>query len=248
MSFGAQCQVPGCDRERKRGQFCWAHHYRWTTHGDVKADVPIRVPWRPGDPVTTDPIDYRSAHRRVVTAKGKASEYPCANGCGATAHHWSYVGSALEQTGMHRGRVARWSPDPEDYIPRCRTCHRREDVTLAFDGDPEYVAFKAPARVVRTPITSEVAAERGDPEGWLSCERTDCPKPAKRSPGGTPRRLCSAHQKERESARNTGPCAAEGCGLPRVQARRVCVWHVVHGVDAVMSAATRARSDKSQAS
>jgi hypothetical protein len=54
---------------------------------------------------------YVKNHRRVYDEKGKASEYECE--CGAQAEHWH--DTTLSEVG---------SPDPDDYVPLCRSCHR----------------------------------------------------------------------------------------------------------------------------
>ena len=63
--------------------------------------------------------EYRAAHRAVVSARGKASQYLCP--CGAQALDWSYQGSD-KGSGM-----SPFSTDVTLYEPRCRKCHIRED-------------------------------------------------------------------------------------------------------------------------
>lgn len=80
----------------------------------------------------SQPVSYHAAHIRVGRIRGRASDYQCAS-CGLPAVEWSYRhGSRWEQTGMvnRSGRLPRlgaWSPDPDDYDPLCRPCHRELD-------------------------------------------------------------------------------------------------------------------------
>ena len=37
------CSVPGCNRTRRKREWCEAHYTRWMKHGDVMADIPIRA-------------------------------------------------------------------------------------------------------------------------------------------------------------------------------------------------------------
>ena len=38
------CSIPGCSRKVLARTWCAAHYYRWRTHGDVQAHVPIGLP------------------------------------------------------------------------------------------------------------------------------------------------------------------------------------------------------------
>lgn len=68
---------------------------------------------------------YNEAHQNVLRRRGRAADRPCAR-CGRPAWDWAYRGgSALERI-TEGGR--RWSPDPDDYVPACRRCHRRYGV------------------------------------------------------------------------------------------------------------------------
>ena len=72
---------------------------------------------------------YRSAHRKVYRAKGRARDYACVE-CGGGATDWSYDG--LDPDEMHGsnnvGTAPRaYSMDPNHYQPRCRRCHLQKD-------------------------------------------------------------------------------------------------------------------------
>lgn len=76
---------------------------------------------------------YVSAHYRIYRERGPASDHSCVD-CGRTAEEWSYDGQAEHEmvqtlpfkTGMVQ---ARYSPDPKDYSPRCKSCHGLRDAT-----------------------------------------------------------------------------------------------------------------------
>ena len=65
-----------------------------------------------------DNIGKYNRHSRVKKLKGKASNYICvgdgANVCNEQAHDWSNVDH-------------KYSLDPDDYLPRCVSCHRKYD-------------------------------------------------------------------------------------------------------------------------
>lgn len=60
--------------------------------------------------MATLPREYARAHAAVRHAKGKASEHDCVD-CGGQALDWSQI------------------HDTDDYEPRCRSCHKKYDMT-----------------------------------------------------------------------------------------------------------------------
>lgn len=76
---------------------------------------------------------YRSAHARIQSRRGEASQHPCVD-CSQPAREWSYKGgSSGEQseylnanTPWREGDIA-YSSNPDDYDPRCKSCHNRHD-------------------------------------------------------------------------------------------------------------------------
>ena len=75
---------------------------------------------RTGKPIgrprqSLEELSYGARHGRVVEAKGKAKNFPCID-CHGKACDWS-------QTHGTKGL------DPEDYQPRCRSCHMKYDMT-----------------------------------------------------------------------------------------------------------------------
>ncbi|MFA5707387.1 hypothetical protein [Mycolicibacterium sp.] len=121
------CALEGCDKQaytRSEGSYCEMHSYRLRNHGELGGIEPLRG----GSWVT-----YGGAHDRIRRARGLAAEYLCVD-CGEqAAAEWSYRrGSPKELTAvvqMQNGTVAEatYSPDPEDYDPRCKPCHVKYD-------------------------------------------------------------------------------------------------------------------------
>lgn len=82
-----------------------------------------------------DAIRYVAAHARVRRARGKASDHNCVD-CFHRADDWSYIGGChRELTELRQdtrkaqpAREVTYSPDPEMYAARCRSCHIRFDM------------------------------------------------------------------------------------------------------------------------
>ena len=79
-------------------------------------------------------IGYKAAHRRIVRAYGKASDYECMM-CtdGQPASDWAYMhddDAALTSYAPDSYGFA-YSLDPDSYQPLCRSCH------LKFDAHDE---------------------------------------------------------------------------------------------------------------
>ena len=117
------CSVPGCERAHKGHGYCNAHYQRWRQNGEHgSAGIAPTVGHR------KEVVRYESAHARVSTAKGSASEHPCRE-CGETAAEWAYLGGCpdeiTEDAVRHYG--LRYSLDVSRYVPMCVRCHRRFD-------------------------------------------------------------------------------------------------------------------------
>ena len=131
-----ECSVEGCVRPRAkhssgrgRSNLCPAHKARKRKHGDVLPDIPIRHVFHVTGDVTVY-LGYGSAHSRLKSVRGRASEHLCA--CGAPAKTWAYQHAAtVEFSGTivrgSREMFVRWSGDPEDYAPMCVPCHTKFD-------------------------------------------------------------------------------------------------------------------------
>jgi len=113
---GRRCTVPGCAGRHFARGYCRPHYVRWRRHGDPHAEVPVALRVRDRG------VSYSSAHQRVRTERGPATDQRCAE-CRGPAAVWSYDGTDPdERTDSTRGR--RYSLDPGRYRPRCRSCHR----------------------------------------------------------------------------------------------------------------------------
>lgn len=81
-------------------------------------------------------IAYATARKRVAALRGRAREHSCLI-CGGQATSWAYRGgSPLElwewrEDSLVKKGWLRYSPDPADYDPLCRSCHARKDVLEA---------------------------------------------------------------------------------------------------------------------
>lgn len=70
-------------------------------------------------------VGYSGAHYRVKRIKGLATSHDCVD-CGERAKDWSYNG--LDPNEIRGGQNnCRFSSDPDYYVPRCRSCHRKHD-------------------------------------------------------------------------------------------------------------------------
>ena len=77
-----------------------------------------------------DEIEYEAAHRRVRASRGPAKTHDCSD-CGEPAHDWSYRGGCeRERISETHSKGRAFSPDPNMYDPRCKTCHGAYDAQL----------------------------------------------------------------------------------------------------------------------
>lgn len=63
-----------------------------------------------------DEVGVQGKHFRVIKLKGKASNYKCVD-CPNCAQHWSNIDH-------------KYSLNPDDYLPRCNSCHQKYDNQL----------------------------------------------------------------------------------------------------------------------
>jgi len=86
-------------------------------------------------PLTLEPVSYKQSHLRVAQRRGRAADAVggCID-CGGNASQWAYNhASEREQSGWTVGKnehlyKVTWSPDPDDYDPRCVPCHKAFDL------------------------------------------------------------------------------------------------------------------------
>ena len=69
-------------------------------------------------------MNYETAHRRVKTARGKASNYQCVHCRRHSAKHWAYDHADPVEVVDSRGR--RYGTI-EHYMPLCYFCHTNFD-------------------------------------------------------------------------------------------------------------------------
>lgn len=117
-----KCVEPSCERKARSKGMCTAHYVQVWSGKEL-------TPLRPKASDGSDDITYIAAHKRVERAKGKATEHDCL-GCGEQAEQWAYRhGSPKERTESTPGYkiMKRYSPDVNDYMPLCVSCHIKYD-------------------------------------------------------------------------------------------------------------------------
>jgi hypothetical protein len=73
------------------------------------------------------PETYRQVHKRLLTDRGPAKNYPCVD-CGEPAKDWSRDGLTWENVAQGiSGKRLLFSTDLSVYRPRCQLCHNRLD-------------------------------------------------------------------------------------------------------------------------
>ena len=129
------CSIDGCDEPHHAHGYCAAHATRFVRWGDPLA--PPRTPT--GRPPEGGIPGYDAAHKRIARGLGPASQFLCVE-CGSDAHEWSYDGGDPDELhtdpsirGEHPGLA--YSLNPQFYSPRCRSCHRHRDESLARPRD-----------------------------------------------------------------------------------------------------------------
>lgn len=75
-------------------------------------------------------MDYKTAHRQVRDARGKASEHPCYK-CGKPAKDWAYQYPETSSPPPTDPKGRPYSGDVMDYAPMCFGCH------VTFDRSKE---------------------------------------------------------------------------------------------------------------
>lgn len=117
------CRIDGCLRTGY-GTICPMHRERLRTRGDIGTiEARHELPSN----------HYRSAHARVMYRRGKASQYLCVD-CGEQACEWSYRGGSKDERSEYKNANTPWregelaySSNPDDYDPRCKSCHNIYD-------------------------------------------------------------------------------------------------------------------------
>lgn len=83
---------------------------------------------RPNRTKPDDEIGYTAAHDRVRRAHGSASRHACVD-CARPAKDWSlrHDATVVRVARGGRGDGLLISPDPSDYVARCKKCHAKYD-------------------------------------------------------------------------------------------------------------------------
>ena len=76
-------------------------------------------------------VQYDSAHGRLRTDRGKASDHRCVD-CGSAAQHWSYNHDDPDELTSTRGPSfgLQYSLKQDSYSPRCVPCHKTYDLEV----------------------------------------------------------------------------------------------------------------------
>lgn len=124
-----------CVSEIRRGRYAESDH-RWYRKNRERILAQKRETSNGGrEPGKAWPegwCSYSAAHSRVRAARGSASQHSCVS-CNRQAEDWSYRGGSPREVTETRRRpdsqdlTLTYSPDPVDYDPRCRSCHRTLD-------------------------------------------------------------------------------------------------------------------------
>lgn len=85
---------------------------------------------------------YYTAHERVRTLRGSASEHHCVD-CAGPALEWAYDhADPAELSQEIHGRKLTYSADPYHYQPRCHPCHVRFDLPPSTCADGPEIGDK----------------------------------------------------------------------------------------------------------
>ena len=124
-----KCSVEGCDK-KPSGKYCSTHYTRIRRHSDPNAFTPQRdraLPrgednhnWK-GDEIT-----YATAHDRVRRWRGPASECVLCSSSGP--YQWAFDRENAKKRLVENGMP--YSPDVNDYISLCVSCHRLYDLSM----------------------------------------------------------------------------------------------------------------------
>lgn len=123
LRVSGDCTVDGCSEAAFfiRG-LCRKHDSRLKRNGHF--DLLVHHAW------TGDSVTYFAMHRRLRSARGRASDYLCVD-CGRRGQQWSYNRRAEVEKMSSLGP---YSADLNDYDPRCISCHKKFDLRAISAG------------------------------------------------------------------------------------------------------------------
>jgi hypothetical protein len=104
------CTIEGCSTPVRARGWCELHLSRWKYHGSPEWEPSIS--W-----------GYAGWHNHIGRSLGPASRRSCID-CSGPADEWSYDHLDLNEL-VDEARP--YSTDPDHYVPRCRSCHRKFD-------------------------------------------------------------------------------------------------------------------------
>lgn len=114
MVTHCNCGAPAIYRNLGECKACYQRRYR----------AELRAGSRQQTPRSFERTGYHNAHWRVTNQRGPARHHTCVD-CGQQAAEWSYHGGSQHEQVSPEGWA--YSPDPNDYEPRCARCHRTYD-------------------------------------------------------------------------------------------------------------------------
>lgn len=123
------CTIGGCDKPHSSRGWCATHYMRWRVHGDPN-HVEYSQTGKFGSEHPAwkgDEVGYGWVHERLKRERGFARNYDCTN-CGSRASDWAYDGLDPDQK-IDPGTGWSYTSDLDHYIPLCRSCHKKFDVT-----------------------------------------------------------------------------------------------------------------------
>lgn len=134
-SISQQCAVAGCGGRAssyREGSLCGKHRERLRIKGGIGAPENIDMRGEANPSWVGDVVTYGGAHARTRRIRGPASQFRCVD-CDSPAREWSYNHNGeVELTELvnrkYRTLEMTYSPNVDDYEPRCASCHR------IFDG------------------------------------------------------------------------------------------------------------------
>lgn len=125
----APCLVNGCHHYADSLGYCLKHYTRVRRHGSPDTVLPATNFGECNGSWKGDDVGYTQVHRRLRTMRGPASSHVCVS-CGGWAADWSYNHTGTDERisvdGPSRGYA--YTTNPDDYSPRCRSCHRIFDL------------------------------------------------------------------------------------------------------------------------
>jgi len=201
MSKG-ECKISGCAKPVKESGMCSMHAARVRRHGDPHAVTHQRDRNLPRGEAhhswTGTDLSYKAAHMRVKAKHGPASDHACVD-CGAQARHWSFDHADPDARITDDGRP--FSADPDHYLPRCVSCHKKHDCAVLIEAKGTLSAVPRCGKPIRAART---LARLGENEPPPICGR----------PAGHPGWCQSAESWQRKSRLRTLRPAQDGETAP----------------------------------